>query len=783
MQATARGRGGRTVLRALSSLVAASLAASLAATLLVVISVVAPTAASAAPGDIGTPAGSLVGFPAATPTAAKPESKLWFAFGYWWASMASTTTGGYRIHRLDRAAAAWVDTGVDLDPRGATQGDVLWNGTHLFVASHAVAASSTTTSTLEPARLFRYSWNGSTWTPDSGFPIMITGTSVEALTIAQNAEGRIWATWTLNKRIYLAQTNASADASSVVFGARFIPVLNNLSATESKTATSLTSDDISTIVSADGVTTLAWSNQGTGQTWSARRVDSASTWAATAILSGTLMSDDHINLRAIPGDAARRVVAVMKTSRNDVSPRTPTDPLLVAAVYTPGSGMWTTATVATVAESGTRPIAVIDAASDQLRVFYTGPSTAGITAYTGTVYGKSSSLSSLSFPASGTPVLRNSANATMNNATSSKQPATAASGVVVLAATETTPTYWFADFGGATPPTASFTTSTTSGTAPVEVAFTDTSSGAPTSWSWSFGDDGTSTAQNPSHSYATAGTYTVTLTSTNGGGSTTATSTVTVVAPVVVAPTASFTASITSGNAPLAVSFTDTSTDAPASWAWTFGDGGTSTTASPSYTFTAAGTYTVTLTATNVGGSTSASTTVVVNPAATTLTPLDRVNAGGPAQSGGWLADTSASPSIWSNALLTTTVVSGTTSAINMSDPSIPAGTPAALFQSMRYDVSGGQDMTWTMPVNGVKTYTVRLYFAETYWTTVGQRVFDVYINGTPVLTGFDIVAAAGGPKRGIVKTFTVTTGQPIVIVFGRTAINNPLVSAIEVLS
>ncbi len=770
-------------MRALSPLVAASLVASLAATLLVVVSFVAPTAASAAPGDVGTPSGSLAGFPAATPTAAKPESKLWFASGSWWASMASTTTGGYRIHRLDRASAAWVDTGVDLDPRGATQGDVLWNGTHLFVASHAVAASSTTTSTLEPARLFRYSWNGSTWTPDSGFPVTITGRSVEALTIAQNAQGRIWATWTFNKRVYLAQTNASADASSVAFGTSFIPVMNNLSATDSTKATSLTSDDISTIVSADGVTTLAWSNQVTGKTWSARRVDSASTWAATAILSGTLMSDDHINLRAIPGDPAQRVVAVLKTSRNDASPKTATDPLLVAATYTPASGTWTTATVATVAESGTRPIAVVDTASDQLRVFYTGPSTAGIVAYTGTIYAKSSPLSSLSFPASGTPVLRNSVNATMNNATSSKQPATASSGVVVLAATDSTRRYWFADFGGGASPTASFTTSATSGTAPVEVAFTDTSTGAPTSWSWSFGDGGTSAAQNPLHTYTTAGTYTVTLTSTNDGGSTTAATTVTVTASAVVAPTASFTTTATVGTAPLVATFTDTSTGAPTSWAWSFGDGGTSTTRSPSYTFTAAGPYTVTLTATNSGGSTSASTTVVVNPAATTLTPLDRVNAGGPAQSGGWLVDTSASPSSWSNASVTKTAVSGTTSAIDVSDPSIPAGTPASLFQSMRYHVSGSQNMIWTMPVDGLKTYTVRLYFAETYWTTTGKRVFDVSINGTPVLTGFDIVAAAGGPKRGIVKTFTVTTGQPIVIEFGRTAINNPLVNAIEVLS
>ena len=43
-------------------------------------------------------------------------------------------------------------------------------------------------------------------------------------------------------------------------------------------------------------------------------------------------------------------------------------------------------------------------------------------------------------------------------------------------------------------PTASFTASTTSGTAPLNVQFTDTSTGAPTSWAWTFGDGATSSS-------------------------------------------------------------------------------------------------------------------------------------------------------------------------------------------------------------------------------------------------------------------------------------------------
>jgi len=69
------------------------------------------------------------------------------------------------------------------------------------------------------------------------------------------------------------------------------------------------------------------------------------------------------------------------------------------------------------------------------------------------------------------------------------------------------------------PPVADFTGTPLSGTAPLTVQFTDTSTNAPTSWSWSFGDGGTSTAQNPSHQYTSAGTYTVSLTAANAAGS------------------------------------------------------------------------------------------------------------------------------------------------------------------------------------------------------------------------------------------------------------------------
>jgi PKD repeat protein len=81
-------------------------------------------------------------------------------------------------------------------------------------------------------------------------------------------------------------------------------------------------------------------------------------------------------------------------------------------------------------------------------------------------------------------------------------------------------------------PTANFLFQPAAPTIGTQVAFTDTSSGSPTSWLWNFGDpasgtSNTSTAQNPAHAFLSAGTYNVSLTATNAAGSNTATKSIT----------------------------------------------------------------------------------------------------------------------------------------------------------------------------------------------------------------------------------------------------------------
>ncbi len=165
----------------------------------------------------------------------------------------------------------------------------------------------------------------------------------------------------------------------------------------------------------------------------------------------------------------------------------------------------------------------------------------------------------------------------------------------------------FGQFIGSIPepvrPIANFSAKPTSGKAPLNVSFTDYSTGAPTSWKWSFGDGTNSTQQNPTHKYSKAGNYTVVLTASNSAGSNKITKPSYIKVKPATKPVANFTSNVTSGYAPLNVAFTDKSTGSPTSWKWTFGDGINSTQQNPTHKYSKAGNYTVTLTANNSAGS------------------------------------------------------------------------------------------------------------------------------------------------------------------------------------
>ena len=194
-----------------------------------------------APGDIGHKDGSY-GSGGSAPTGSKPESKLWYNDGFWWASM-RTQTGGFFIHRLDPNTDSWVNTNVPLDPRRSSRADTLWDGTRLYVASQVFSDAATTqTGSNGEARLYRFSYNSGshTYSLDSGFPAIIrTGWRTETLTIAKDSTGTLWATWVQQN---LVKVNHSTINDQTWSAPVTLPVGNQ------PVGVTVDSDDISTIV-------------------------------------------------------------------------------------------------------------------------------------------------------------------------------------------------------------------------------------------------------------------------------------------------------------------------------------------------------------------------------------------------------------------------------------------------------------------------------------------------------------------------------------------------------
>ncbi len=121
---------------------------------------------------------------------------------------------------------------------------------------------------------------------------------------------------------------------------------------------------------------------------------------------------------------------------------------------------------------------------------------------------------------------------------------------------------------------------------------------------------------------------------------------------------------------------------------------------------------------------------------------------------------------------------------INTSKVTNPA--PAAVYQSARVattTTNGVTSFTYTIPgLTPGTNYLVRLHFCETFFTTTGSRVFNVSINGTQVLTNFDIVAVSGGQNIANVQQFTEAANASGQFVITFTSVtNNALISGIEI--
>ena len=483
------------------ALAALGASAALAAGLLVVV----PQAANAAV-DVGfagpvqsTATGTFGSLPSAA-TSGRGQHKVWFAGGFWWASMPNVGSTGLSIHRLDGRESdspTWTDTNVVIDSRDNTSSDAIYATTtgKLFIASHTVIDRNTEANPAgdNDAILTRYTLVDGAWVKDEGWPIVILpNRALTSISIAQMTDGKIMAVFTNNAGPYAANTVTSASGINppVFTGAFKVQwTQNKLLVPGLQAATTISGDDSAVVTAADGFVTIVFSNQ---RSTAATASDGSTIPAApgyyvarhrvgdvygTGNFFGTKLDLDVTGGFAVgpqmsvitdpTSSTTSPVYLALRTNLDSESGgRTPvaSDPLIKVVKLQPraGGGALTTQnagyintandiTLRTVADRGSRPVLTLDNLRRSLDVFYAAPqdpATVGLTAanHTGVIYRQSLPLDTGLTPSAAAIELQDAASALgnaankpdgMSHPTAAAQILGGASGTLVLASDTT----------------------------------------------------------------------------------------------------------------------------------------------------------------------------------------------------------------------------------------------------------------------------------------------------------------------------------------------------------
>ncbi|WP_324278581.1 Ig-like domain-containing protein [Blastococcus brunescens] len=356
----------------------------------------------------------------APPSADKPQSKLWFHDGAWWALMVGAGSTSVYVHEL-MPDHSWRNTGTLVDARQNNTGDALWSvlDSRLYVASRAPGSKLQVNS-------MSYDPGSRSWSVVPGFPVTVnSGGTSESATIDQDSLGNLWVTYTRASRVWVAHSTNSARTA---WTSGFQPNVPD---------TVITKDDISALITFGDSIGVMWSDQGSDAfRFAVRDVSASDTapWQVEDALAGTSLADDHINLKQLASDPQGRIFAAVKTSADE---GTDPDAALVGVLTrTPGASgapaQWTFDPAGTLAEGWTRPILMIDDTNDDLYFFATSDTGAG-----GDILYRRSALPSdpsqgISFTAVQKFV---DAVPRVNNASGAKDPVTGDSGLVILATT------------------------------------------------------------------------------------------------------------------------------------------------------------------------------------------------------------------------------------------------------------------------------------------------------------------------------------------------------------
>lgn len=347
-----------------------------------------------------------------TPTASKPQNKLWWQAGAWWGLLYTGKDHTARIAEL-RPDHTWrlTDAVVARNPIGL--GDaVSRDGTvHILIRTDRGLTVGS----------WRFRADRREYRRVDGSTHLVATRSSSSAALAMDTRGRLWAAYTISRRLWLAHSGPGGRRWTQAF----VPDVPGAA---------VGMGEIADLVAFDGSIGVMWSNQRDNRFVMAvhRDTDNDSRWSVETPLRGPGMVDDHISLQVVPGDGGDTVLAAVKTSLNDRD--VPADSPLVMLLRRTGDG-WSQHVVATIEDNWTRPVLAVD----------TDRTTYVVARRAGSIVLKSASLDDLRFPPGRGQVVMAGSGASFTDPTVPTGTVDSVCGLVVLASDLRSRRYWHAE--------------------------------------------------------------------------------------------------------------------------------------------------------------------------------------------------------------------------------------------------------------------------------------------------------------------------------------------------
>ncbi len=218
-----------------------------------------------------------------SPTADKPQSKVWFAHGSWWTWL--PVKEGSSVWRRE-AAGQWArQTALDAPLRGLPGQADVWaderEACAVLVAERRLAFAC-------------LAWRGAGYElARAPVPIEVEG-KLETATLARDGRGEWWIAYGLEREMWVRRSGDAWKQAQRI------------------SAAPAAADDICAVVAVSGGIGVLWSDQAADTVWFRWRPDGAEGWGAIeAIERGGKNADDHIRISV---SADGRLLVAMKNS-------------------------------------------------------------------------------------------------------------------------------------------------------------------------------------------------------------------------------------------------------------------------------------------------------------------------------------------------------------------------------------------------------------------------------------------------------------------------------------